>query len=57
MRHLRATLLLPGMVTVLVPVTLLWLTGTDTFDLWRTAPSRKSPCRFLACSWSAWDFF
>lgn len=33
MKHLRAILLLPGMVTVVIPGSILWLTGTDTLGL------------------------
>jgi hypothetical protein len=35
MNHLRAILLLPGMVLVVIPATILYLTGLDTFDLWQ----------------------
>ena len=33
-KHLRAILLLPFMVTVVIPGTILFLSGVDTFDLW-----------------------
>lgn len=33
-KHLRAILLLPFMVTVVIPGTILWLTGPDTLGLW-----------------------
>jgi protein-S-isoprenylcysteine O-methyltransferase Ste14 len=39
-KHLRAILLLPVVVTVVIPTTLLWLLGLDTFDLWRSLPVR-----------------
>jgi protein-S-isoprenylcysteine O-methyltransferase Ste14 len=29
------------MVTVVVPGTILWLTGPDTFDLWQSAPATR----------------
>ena len=32
-KHLRAVLLLPGVVTVLIPTIIICRTGTDTFDL------------------------
>jgi protein-S-isoprenylcysteine O-methyltransferase Ste14 len=37
-KHIRAILLLPGVVTVVVPATILFLTGTDTFGLSSHAP-------------------
>jgi protein-S-isoprenylcysteine O-methyltransferase Ste14 len=37
-KHVRAILLLPGVVTVLIPATILYFNGTDTLDLWRRAP-------------------
>lgn len=40
MKHLRAILLLPFMVTVVIPATVLWLTATDTFHLWQSVPTR-----------------
>lgn len=36
MKHFRAILLLPFMVTVVIPATILALTGFDTFDLWQS---------------------
>jgi protein-S-isoprenylcysteine O-methyltransferase Ste14 len=41
LRHLRAILLLPFMVTVVVPATMLLLTGLDTFDLWPSLPATR----------------
>src|SRR5262245_37859467 len=35
--HLRAILLLPLMVEVVVPGVILWLTGPDTLGLWQSA--------------------
>ncbi len=40
-KHLRAILLLPGMVLVVIPGVILWLGGTDTLGLWRSVPSSK----------------
>jgi protein-S-isoprenylcysteine O-methyltransferase Ste14 len=40
-KHLRAILLLPGSVTVVIPGTLLLFTGTDTFDLWQSVPATR----------------
>ena len=40
MKHLRAILLLPFVVTVVIPSTILWLTGPDTFGLWNSFPTR-----------------
>lgn len=37
-RHLRAILILPFMVTVTVPVGLVWLCGSDTFGVWSWHP-------------------
>jgi protein-S-isoprenylcysteine O-methyltransferase Ste14 len=39
LRHFRAILLLPFMVTVVIPGVILWLTGLDTLGLWRSAPA------------------
>lgn len=38
-KHLRAILLLPGMVTVVIPATILAFTGFDTFGLWHSSPT------------------
>jgi protein-S-isoprenylcysteine O-methyltransferase Ste14 len=38
-QHLRAILLLPFMATVVVPATLLYLAGPDTFGVWQSAPA------------------
>jgi protein-S-isoprenylcysteine O-methyltransferase Ste14 len=38
-KHLRAIFLLPGMAAVVIPATILYLTGLDTFDLWRSLPA------------------
>jgi protein-S-isoprenylcysteine O-methyltransferase Ste14 len=39
-KHIRAVLLLPGVVTILVPATILWRNGIDTLDLWAGWPVR-----------------
>lgn len=41
LRHLRAILLLPFTVIVVVPATILFITGTDTFDLWPSFPATR----------------
>lgn len=38
-KHLRAILLLPFMVTVMIPGTLLWLTGPDPLGIWQSSPA------------------
>ena len=38
-KHVRAILLLPFMVTVVIPGTILWLDGPDTLGLWQSAPA------------------
>jgi protein-S-isoprenylcysteine O-methyltransferase Ste14 len=38
-KHLRAIVLLPFLVTVVIPCVILWLTGLDTLGLWRSAPA------------------
>jgi protein-S-isoprenylcysteine O-methyltransferase Ste14 len=38
-KHLRAILLLPFMVTVVIPSVILWLTGRDTLGMWQAAPA------------------
>jgi protein-S-isoprenylcysteine O-methyltransferase Ste14 len=37
-KHLRAILALPFMVTVVIPASLLWLLGLDTLGLWQSLP-------------------
>jgi protein-S-isoprenylcysteine O-methyltransferase Ste14 len=37
----RAVALLPGMVTVVIPATLLYLTGADTFGVWESVPTAR----------------
>ena len=50
-KHLRTILLLPVMVTIAIPATILWLTGTDTLGLWRSFPLSKAvlPILGVAC--------
>ena len=38
-KHLRAILLLPGMLAVVIPTTALVLKGLDTFGLWQSVMS------------------
>ena len=40
-RHLRAIMMLPGMVLVVIPGTILWLAGTDSLGLWQSVPSSR----------------
>ena len=40
-KHLRAILLLPFMVTGVIPGTILVLTGVDTLDLWQSNPATR----------------
>jgi protein-S-isoprenylcysteine O-methyltransferase Ste14 len=40
MKHLRAILLLPFVVTVVIPLILLCLAGPDTFGLWKSVATR-----------------
>src|SRR5208337_3634955 len=40
-KHLRAILLLPGMVLVVIPATILYLTSPDTFDVWQSLPATQ----------------
>ena len=49
-KHLRAVLLLPVMVTVVVPGTLLYLTGLDSFDLWQSVPATRVALPVLGCA-------
>jgi protein-S-isoprenylcysteine O-methyltransferase Ste14 len=40
-KHFRAILLLPFLVTVVIPAVILWLTGPDTLDLWQSVPATR----------------
>jgi hypothetical protein len=40
-KHIRAIVLLPGMVTLVIPGTILWRSGIDSFGLWRWVPALK----------------
>src|SRR5271166_3191568 len=40
-KHLRAIILLPGMVTLVIPGSMLWLAGTDSFGLWQSVPASR----------------
>jgi protein-S-isoprenylcysteine O-methyltransferase Ste14 len=40
-KHLRAIILLPGMVTLVIPGTILWRTGTDSLGLWQSVPASR----------------
>ena len=39
--HLRAILLLPGMVLLVIPGLILWRGGIDTLGLWRSVPASR----------------
>ena len=41
MKHLRAIVLLPFIVTVVIPGTILWLTGPDTLGLWESVTATR----------------
>jgi hypothetical protein len=38
-KHLRAILLLPGIVTLAIPGTIMWRAGTSSFRLWQSFPT------------------
>jgi hypothetical protein len=40
-KHLRAILLLPGVVAVVIPTTIASLTGPDTLGLWQSYPATR----------------
>jgi protein-S-isoprenylcysteine O-methyltransferase Ste14 len=40
-KHVRSIILLPGVVTVVFPAVVLWLTGPDTFGLWQSFPATR----------------
>jgi protein-S-isoprenylcysteine O-methyltransferase Ste14 len=40
-KHIRGILLLPGVVTVVIPGTIFLLTGVDTLDLWQSYPATR----------------
>ncbi len=40
-RHLRAIILLPGLVLVDVPATILWRTEMDSWALWQSVPATR----------------
>jgi protein-S-isoprenylcysteine O-methyltransferase Ste14 len=40
-KHVRAIILLPGIVTLVIPGTILWRTRTDSFDLWQSFPASR----------------
>jgi protein-S-isoprenylcysteine O-methyltransferase Ste14 len=50
LRHCRAILVLPFMVTVVIPGTILFLTGVDTLDLWRSHPATRVALPILGCA-------
>ena len=40
-KHLRAVLLLPGMVLVVIPATIVYFTGFDSFGVWQSVPATR----------------
>jgi protein-S-isoprenylcysteine O-methyltransferase Ste14 len=40
-KHLRAIILLPGIVTLVIPGTILWRGGIDTLGLWQSFPASR----------------
>src|SRR5208337_4533440 len=40
-KHLRAIILLPGIVMIVIPGLILWLAGTDSFGLWQSVPASR----------------
>ncbi len=40
-KHLRAVIMLPGVVTIVIPGTILWLAGADSFGLWQSVPASR----------------
>jgi protein-S-isoprenylcysteine O-methyltransferase Ste14 len=40
-KHVRAIFLLPGMAVVVIPTTILLMTGTDTLDLWHSISATR----------------
>jgi protein-S-isoprenylcysteine O-methyltransferase Ste14 len=41
LKHLRAIILLPGMVTLVIPGTILWREGMDSYGLWQSFPASR----------------
>src|SRR5262245_57252770 len=40
-KHVRAILLLPGVVTLVIPGLILWRTGMDSCGLWQSVPAAR----------------
>ena len=40
-KHVRAVILLPGTVTLVIPGTILWRAGTDSWGLWQSVPESR----------------
>ena len=49
-KHLRAILVLPFMVAVVIPATILFIAGPDTFDLWQLIPGTRAALLVLGGS-------
>jgi protein-S-isoprenylcysteine O-methyltransferase Ste14 len=41
LNHIRAILLVPGVVLVVIPAVILWVAGPDTPGLWRSVPTTR----------------
>jgi protein-S-isoprenylcysteine O-methyltransferase Ste14 len=48
-KHLRAVLLLPFLVTVVIPGTIVYLNGVATFGLWQRYPATRVGLPILGC--------
>jgi protein-S-isoprenylcysteine O-methyltransferase Ste14 len=46
-RHVRAIILLPGTVMLVIPGIILWHTGTDTWGPWKSVPELRLILLFL----------
>ena len=46
-KHIRVIILLPGMVTIVIPATILWPAETDSFDLWQSIPASRVVLRLI----------
>src|SRR5271157_3755088 len=40
-KHIRAIILLPGIVMIVIPATILCLSGADSFGLWQSVPASR----------------
>jgi protein-S-isoprenylcysteine O-methyltransferase Ste14 len=49
-KHFRAVLLLPFVVAIVVPTTILLLTGPDTLGLWQSVPATRLALPLIGCA-------